>query len=60
MTRVKTEAQGASSGGGENNFGYTEILSSETLTIPVRQQMILAGGLTLDGTLVLGGELILI
>ena len=42
-----------------DNFSYTEILSSETLTIPSRQQMLLSGGLTLDGALVLDGELVL-
>lgn len=43
-----------------NNFSYTEVLSSETLTISARQQMLLSGGLTLDGALVLDGELVFI
>jgi hypothetical protein len=58
--RIVGDALASSGGAATNNFSYTEVLSSETLTISVRQQMLLSGGLTLDGALVLDGELVFI
>lgn len=43
----------------ENDFhsGVSEILSTETLVIRARKQMIVFGSLTLDGNLTLDGDL---
>jgi len=46
-------------GGGTDNFSYQTIPFGQTVTIPQYQQMIVIGGLELDGTLDLIGELIL-
>lgn len=54
-------------GGDENieiaatdNFSYNNIVSGKTVTIPENQQMIVHGGITIDGTLVENGDLVLI
>lgn len=50
----------AGSGGlGNDNFSYQTIPSGQTVTIPQYQQMIVFGGLDLEGELDLIGELIL-
>jgi hypothetical protein len=40
-----------------DNFSIKEILTTETITIPARQQMIIVDGITITGTLIINGEL---
>jgi len=42
------------------NFSYNIIESADTITVPVKQQMIVKGDFILDGTLELNGDLALI
>ena len=42
------------------NFSIKKILSSEEVTIPENQQMIVAEGIEIEGSLVIEGELCLI
>lgn len=42
------------------NFSIKKILSSEEVTIPDNQQMIVAEGIEIEGSLVIEGELCLI
>jgi len=45
---------------GGGNFSYKEIAPGESVIIPERQQMIVSGGFTNNGELILNGELKLI
>jgi len=54
------EVTAAGSGPTASNFSIKEILNTETITIPVRQQMIVIDGITITGTLIIDGELELI
>lgn len=45
---------------GGDSFSYEHILSSETVTIPIRKQMITAGTLILEGTLNVLGTLAIV
>lgn len=47
-------------GGGGDNFSYKKVVATKTVRIPTNQQMIVKGGITIDGTLILDGELELI
>lgn len=49
-----------SSGPSTPNFSYTYIPAGQTITIPVNQQMIVLGGITIDGNLIIDGELAII
>ena len=42
-----------------DNFSYEEILSTETITVPARQQMAVFGALANDGVLNLDGSLVM-
>jgi len=53
---IKIE-EGASGGVSPDNFSIKEILGTETITIPARQQMIIVDGITITGTLIIDGEL---
>lgn len=46
--------------GGGDNFSYKTIVAGRTVTIPENQQMVLVGGITIDGALNIDGELALI
>lgn len=46
-------------GSTDHHSGYNEIISSENITIESRKQMINYGGLKVDGTLNIQGDLIL-
>jgi hypothetical protein len=46
--------------GGAENFSYENVISTKTLLIPVNQQMIVSGVLTVDGTITLNGAIVLI
>jgi hypothetical protein len=50
----------AASGTGSNNFSWKTIPTGTTVVVPQYQQMIVSGGLELDGTLDLIGELVLL
>ena len=50
---------GGGGGGGPDNFSWKTVPTGQTVTIPENQQMAVTGGLDLDGTLELEGELIL-
>lgn len=47
-------------GGGAPNFSYKVIFVDTTVTIPAGQQMLLSGGITIDGSLTIDGELVFI
>lgn len=44
----------------EDNFSYTYIIDGATKTIPTNQQMIVYNSLTIDGTLAIDGELVIL
>lgn len=46
--------------GGLENFSYKTVIATKTLLIPQYQQMIVSGGMTVDGTVILNGEITLI
>ncbi len=48
------------SSGGAENFSYEEIPVATAVTIPLYQQMIVSGGITIGGTLNINGTLVLI
>lgn len=54
------EAEDLFGGGGVENFSYKVIPSGKSVTIPQNQQMVVSGGFTLNGELILEGELSLI
>lgn len=47
-------------GGGDDNFSYKVVVVDKSVTVPEHQQMVVSGGFTLDGELILDGELALI
>jgi len=49
-----------SSGGSssQENFSYSTVVTGSTVTIPIYQQMLYVGPLTIDGTLVVDGAAI--
>ncbi len=47
-------------GGGADNFSYKRIAPTATITIPANQQMIVYGGIRIEGALVIVGELCLL
>jgi hypothetical protein len=49
----------SASGGGGDNFSWKTVPSGQTVVVPLDQQMIVIGGIEVDGTLDLIGELIL-
>jgi hypothetical protein len=49
-----------SGGGGDENFSYKAIIVDKVVTVPENQQMVVSGGITIDGELILDGELALI
>ena len=44
----------------DNNFSFNNIITTESVTIPEYQQMIVYGDLVNDGELIINGELVLI
>jgi hypothetical protein len=50
---------GPASSGSVDNFSYKKVDTNVTVTVPINQQMIVIGGLELEGTLDLIGELVL-
>jgi len=46
--------------GGLENFSYKKVIATKTLIIPTHQQMIVSGGMEIDGTVILNGEITLI
>ena len=46
--------------GNDSNFSYKTVIAASTITIPSNQQMLVSGGLTVDGTINLFGEIVLI
>lgn len=48
-----------SGSGSTDNFSYKTVAAGQTVTVPQYQQMIVIGGIELDGTLDLIGELVL-
>jgi hypothetical protein len=58
-TKLNPLIRAGSGGGGADNFSWKTIPSGATVVLPQNQQMIVIGGLELDGTLDLIGELIL-
>lgn len=48
------------SGGGPDNFSYKRVAPAVTITVPVDQQMLVHGGLVVDGTITLLGEIVLL
>lgn len=44
-------------GGGPDNFSWKVIPAGKTVTIPTNQQMLLSGGITINGALNIDGEL---
>jgi hypothetical protein len=46
--------------GGSSSFSFKEILNTETILIPERQQMIVHRNITIDGILDVDGELVVI
>jgi len=47
-------------GAGDLNFSYKTVVAASTITIPNNQQMLVSGGMTVDGTVNLFGEIVLI
>jgi hypothetical protein len=47
-------------GGGDDNFSYKVVVTGKSVTVPANQQMVVSGGITIDGELILNGELALI
>lgn len=47
-------------GSGTDNFSYKLVTSTTTVTIPANQQMLVHGGLTVDGQINLFGEIVLL
>ncbi len=41
-----------------DNFSYSTVVTGSTVTIPINQQMLYVGPLTIDGTLVVDGAAI--
>lgn len=58
-TKLNPLIRAGSGGGNPDNFSWKTIPTGETVVIPQYQQMIVIGGLELDGTLDLIGELVL-
>jgi len=50
---------GGGGGGGSDNFSWQTVPAGQTVVVPQYQQMIVIGGIEVDGTLDLIGELIL-
>lgn len=46
-----------SGGSSSDNFSYTYIITGNTVTVPVNQQMLHIGPITVDGTLVIDGTI---
>jgi hypothetical protein len=59
-TKVNPLIRAGGGGSGSGNFSWKTIPSGQTVTIPDNQQMLVAGGINLDGGLILDGELILL
>jgi hypothetical protein len=59
-TTIPAEDLFSGAGTGEENFSYKVIAAGVSVTVPENQQMIVSGGFTNDGELILDGELSLI
>lgn len=59
-TKVNPLIRAGGGGSGADNFSYETVPSMVTVTVPTFQQMIVVGGITVDGTLELDGELVLL
>ena len=59
-TKLNPIIRSGGGSGGADNFSYTLVPDGETVTVPLNQQMIVVGGIEVDGTLDLLGELILL
>ena len=57
---VTIDAEDLFGGGGVENFSYKVVPAGRTVTVPENQQMVVSGGIDIDGELILNGELALI
>ncbi len=57
---ISGSSDGGGGGGGANNFSFKRVAPSVVVTIPADQQMLEYGGITIEGSLVIIGELVLL